>query len=165
MRENRPKQCKAFIKQDCHQATCWTGSQLVHPIEKKFETLLEYFSENKESKKTNGTQFRAGMRENRPKQCKAFIKQDYHQATCWTGSQLVHPIEKKFKTLLEYSSENKESKKTNRTQFRSWMRENQPKQCNVFHRRPNPSHPKCIVFFKIRHLSQCFSRCNFSISL
>ena len=34
------------------------------------------------------------------------------------------------------------------------MRENRPKQCDVFHKRPNPSHPKCIVFFKIRHLKK-----------
>ena len=63
------------------------------------------------------------------------------------------------------SSKNKESNKTNGTQFRARMRENRPKQCDVFHKRPNPSHPKCIASFKICHLSQCFSRCNFSISL
>ena len=136
------------LKLELPSRTGWTGSQLAQLFEKKYENLPKYFSENKESKKINGTQFWARMRENRMKQCKAFIKQGCHQATCWTGSQLVHLIEKKFETLPEYFSENKESTKTNDTQFRARMRENRPKQCDVFHKRPNPSHPKCIFCLK-----------------
>ena len=65
-----------MLKLGLSSKTCWTGSQLVQLIEKNFETLPAYSSKNKECNKKNGTQFRARMRENRPKQCNVFIKWD-----------------------------------------------------------------------------------------
>ena len=43
-------------------------------LRKNYKILTVDFQKNKESKKINGAQFRARMRENRPKQCNAFIE-------------------------------------------------------------------------------------------
>ena len=63
------------------------------------------------------------------------LKLGLSSKTCWTGSQLVQLIDKNFETLLAYSSKNKECKKKIGAKFRARMRENRPKQCNVFIKR------------------------------
>ena len=55
------------------------------------------------------------------------------------GSQPVQLVEKNFEILIVDSLKNKISNKVNGTQFRAWMRENQPKQGNVFIKRDNDS--------------------------
>ena len=106
----------------------WTGFQLVQTIDKNYETLPSYSLKNKESNKKNGTQFWAQMRENRPKQCNVFIIRGYL-------AEPVQPIEKIYETLAVDSSKNKESKKKTDNQFWAQMRENRPKQSNVFIKR------------------------------
>ena len=99
-----------------------TGSQLA---DKKSETLTENSSQNKESNKTNCAQFLAWMRENQPKQCKAFIKRSCHQATCWTGSQPVHQIEKKSEIYQKIPWRIRNLKKTALNSEPRWERTGQ----------------------------------------
>ena len=106
---------------------------------KKLWILIEDSPKNKESKKGNGAQFRARMRENRLKQCNVFIKRGWSCRTGWTGSQLVQPIEENSEILTENSPKNKESNKRNNAQFWARMRNNRLKQCKVFIKRENDS--------------------------
>ena len=112
---------------------CWTGSQPVQLIEKNSETLQEDSSKNKKSKKKKRCSIWS-LDEGEPaKTMQRVPKMGLPSRTYWTGSQLVQLIEKISKTLPEDSSKNKKSKKkTNDAQFRARMRENRPKQCNVF---------------------------------
>ena len=128
--------------------TCWNWSYLAEPIESVPNRLNRLIKNLKlyqkipwriRNLKKNGAQFQAWMRENRLKQCKAFIKRGCHQATRWTGSQSVQPVEKSYEIITVDSLNKKESKKINSAQFRSRMGENRPKQGNVFIKWENDS--------------------------
>ena len=77
------------------------------PIEKKYEILTVDSPKNKESKKSNDTQLWARMRENQSKQGNAFIKQGWTCRTCWTGSQMIQPVNKNYEILTVDSQNNK----------------------------------------------------------
>ena len=54
-------------------------------------------------------------------------------------SQLIQPVEKNSEILTVDSPKNKESKKSNETQFWAQMKENWSKQGNTFIKRENDS--------------------------
>ena len=120
-----------MLKLGLPSTTCWTGSQLVQPIEKNYETLPTDSSKNKESKKKWRSILSPNERE-LAETIQCVYKTGLPSKTCWTDSQPVQPIEKISETLPTDSLKNKKSKKKNSTQFRARMRENWPKQCNIF---------------------------------
>ena len=101
-----------MLKLGLPNRTCWTNSQSVQPIEKNFETLIAYFSKNKESNKKKMTlNSEPGWGGYMIETMQRVYKMGLPNGTCWTGFHLVQPIEKISETLTEDSLKNKESKK------------------------------------------------------
>ena len=90
---------------------CWTGSQLVQPIEKNPETSQEDSLKNKESKKKKWYSIPSPDEGELAKTMQRVPKMGLPRITYWTGSQLVKPIDKNSETLPKDSSKNKKSNK------------------------------------------------------
>ena len=109
-------------------------SQPVQMVEKRFQNLLELFTQIQESNKTKGKQLRLQMTKDQRKQSKLPklpFQQTEPNEPDGSVSQPVQMIEKRFQNFSEPSLESQESKKTNRVQFRLRMTKNQHKQCKL----------------------------------
>ena len=103
-------------------------------------------SKNKESNKTNGTQFRARMRENRAKQCNVFIKWD-----CLV--EPVEPVPKWFNWLRKILKLYQQKK------WHSILSPDEGVPAETMQhvpcRKPNPSHP---ILLKLRPRSSLINQ-------
>ena len=127
-------------------------SQPVHPVEKRSKKFPEPFIERKESKKTNGEQFRLRMTKNQHKQRKLpklTFQQTEPNELVGSVSQPVQTVEKRFKKFLESSLQIHESNKINGEQFQLQMTKDQCKQSKLPKlpfQQTQPNEPTDLVF-------------------